>query len=259
MQRAFAAGIIIGIIAPTVGVFMVLRKLSLIGDSLAHTAFAGIAIGLFLNIVPFWSAIFFTILSALGIVKLRESSKISGDAALGIFFSAGLAIGIIVLSITPNANINISNIFFGSILTITYQDLILIAFFGIIVLAITYFFYNSFLSITLDEELARTSGLPVHRLNYLLLVLVSLVIVSSMRIIGILLVSSLIIIPAVISIQISRSFRETTLIAIIIGIASVLIGLSLSFYGNIPSGASITFVNILIFCFVIIFKKLLDY
>ena len=259
MQRAFVAGIIIGIIAPVVGVFMVLRKLSLIGDSLAHTAFAGIAIGLFLNIVPFWSAIFFTILSALGIVKLRESSKISGDAALGVFFSTGLAVGIIVLSLTPNANVNISNILFGSILTITYQDLILTTFIGVIVLIITYFLYNSFLSITLDEELASTSGLPVSRLNSILLVLVSLVIVSSMRIIGILLVSSLIIIPAVISIQLSRSFKETIIVAMVIGVSSVLIGLSLSYYGNIPSGASITFVNILIFAFVIIFKKLFNY
>jgi zinc transport system permease protein len=256
MQRAFIAGILIAIICAVIGVFLVLRRMSLMGDGLAHIAFGGIAAGMFFNIYPLLSALVFSVLAALGIQKLKEM-KVYGDAAIAIFFSFGLAIGVVLVSFSHGFNADLFSYLFGSILAVSEADILLILAVGVATIAVIMLFYKELFYITFDEESARAAGIPVQRLNTMLVVLTAVAVVLSMRIVGILLVSSFIVIPASISLLLHRSFKQTIGIAGLTAVASVVAGLVMAYYLDLAAGGAIVLVLVAAFAMALVYKKLL--
>ncbi len=256
VQRALLAGLVVAVICSFLGVFVVLKRLSLIGDTLSHTAFAGVALGAFLNFTPILTALVVTVFSAMGITKVKRAAKVSGDAALAVFFSAGLAVGIVLISLTPRFTINLSSLLFGSILLVSWEDLWVIVGIGVVTIATILILFKELFYMTFDEDLARASGIPVAFLNYLLSILTGTMIVAAMRIVGILLVSAMLVIPTLSSIQISRSFKETFALATVFALTSVFLGLIVSLYANVAPGGSIVLTSIGIFLATVTYRNL---
>lgn len=245
--RGLIAGVIIAIIAPLIGIFLVLRRYSLIADTLSHVSFAGIAIGLLFGINPIITAIIASVASSLAIERLRISKKVYGDSALSLFLSGSLALAIVLISLYHGFNVNLSNYLFGSIVTVAQLDLIIIALLGAIVVITIISFYKELVYISFDEEAAQVSGIPVRLINIILITLSALTVALSIPIIGILLISALIVIPVLTALQLRRSFRQTLIIAELVSVASVVIGIIISFYLNLSSGGTIVLVALAIF------------
>ena len=239
MRLAFAAGAIVGVLAPTVGFFLVQREMSLIGDGIGHVAFAGVAAGYLLGISPVWTALGAALLGAAGIEWLRARRRAAGDQALAIVFYTGIAGGVVLVSAAGALNANLFAYLFGSILTVTRSDLTVIAVLGIAALALIGVMLRSFVAIALDEEGARVAGLQVPVLNGLVSMLAALTIGVSMRIVGILLIAALMVLPVVAAQRVAWSLRSTIGLSVCFGLASVLAGLTISYYGNSPPGGTI--------------------
>lgn len=247
MQRALIAGVAVAITASVIGLFLVLRRNSLFGDALSHVAFGGIAVGLAANIYPLWTGIAFSVLGAVGITKLRQSAKIPADATVAILLSGGLAFGLLLLGLTSGLNLDIFSILIGSILAVSVDDTLAILAMTGAILAIVILLYRQLMYVTFDEEQARVSGLQISKLNYLFVVLASVAVIVSMRLVGILLVSSLIVIPNITALLLGKGFKKTALISVGISIFSVVIGIAVSYAANIPPAATIVVVSILVF------------
>lgn len=256
MVRAFLAGSMIAIITPLIGIFLVLRRYALIADSLSHVALAGIAIGLLLNVYPLLTAILTCVVAAICIDQLRTSKKISSDSALSLLLSASLAIALTIISLAKGLNVNIFGYLFGSITAIENIDLIMIAALGVAVITSIFAFYKEFMYVAFDEETAQVSGIPVKKLNLLLMILTAITVTLAMRIVGVLLVGALIVIPVLTGLQLSKSFRQTLGFAITAALISVWSGLFLSFYMNIVAGASIVLTSFVLFILALIFGNL---
>lgn len=203
--------------------------------------------GVFANFTPVWGALGLTVLNALGITRIKQSARISGDAAMAVFFSFGLALGIVLISLSPTFAVNLSSLLFGSILLITWSDVGLVLAVSVVSVSIMLLLFKEFFYIALDEELARSSGLPVNMLNYLLSILIGIIVVAGMRIVGILLISALLAIPALASMQLSSSFKQTVLLSVLFGLASVLIGLLAALEWNVAPGGAIVLTSVAIF------------
>jgi zinc transport system permease protein len=243
MQRALIAGIAVAITSSVIGLFLVLRRNSLFGDALSHVAFGGIAVGLMANIYPLWTGLGLSVLGALGITKLRQSTKIPADATVAILLSSGLALGIVLVSISGGFTLDLFSFLFGSILLVSINDTLAILALTGIILAIMILLYKKFVYITFDEEQAQVSGLAISRLNYLFVVLASVAAVVSMRLVGILLVSALIVIPNVTALLIGRGFKKTMLISISVSIFSVVAGIMLSYALNLAPAGTIVLIS----------------
>lgn len=238
MQRALIAGVAVAIATSVIGLFLVLRRNSLFGDALSHVAFGGIAVGLAAGIYPLWTGLALAVAGALGITKLRQSARIPADATVAILLSSGLALGILLVSATGGFTLDLFSFLFGSILLVSVEDTLAILAMTGAILAIVIMLYKKFVYITFDEEQARVSGLPIANLNYLFVVLASVAAVVSMRLVGILLVSALIVIPNVTAMLFGRGFKKTALISVAISIFSVVAGIAVSYAFNLaPSGA----------------------
>jgi zinc transport system permease protein len=244
MQRALVAGVVIGVVAPLIGTFLVAKRYSLITDSLSHVSLTGVALGIILRIYPVFTALVVTIIVALFIEKLRVSKKISGDTSLAIFLSAGLSTALILIGLSHGFNVNLLSYLFGSITTVTNSDLILILPLGFVVCALIYFLYKEFFYVSFDEEMARVSGVPVSLFNNLLMIIIAVTVSLSMRIVGVLLTSALMVIPVVSASSLSRSFKGTVILSLVFGLISVIAGLGLSYYLNLPAGAVIVMVSL---------------
>ncbi len=255
MQRAFIAGILTALLCAVIGVFLVLRRMSLIGDGLAHISFGGIAAGMLFGIYPLLSALVFSVLAALGIQKLKRM-KVYGDAAIAIFFSFGLSIGVVIVSMAHGFNADLFSYLFGSILAVSGADILLVLVVGIATLAMLYLFYKELFYITFDEESARAAGIPVERLNNLLVVLTAITVVLSLRIVGILLVSSFIVIPASTALLFSRGFRQAIAVSALIAVASVILGLVLAYYFDLAAGGAIVLVLVAAFASGLLIKNM---
>ena len=242
MRLAFAAGAIVGVLAPAVGFFLVQRELSLIGDGIGHVAFAGVAAGYLLGVSPVLTALVAAVLGAITIEWLRARRRTAGDQALALVFYTGIAGGVVLVSTADRLNVNLFQYLFGSILTVTRGDLAVIAALGLASLAAIALLLRSLLAVTLDEEGARVAGLPVPLLNGAITVLAALTIALSMRIVGILLIAALMVLPVIAAQRIAWSLRSTMVIAIAIGLASVLTGLTTAYYGDLPPGGTIVLV-----------------
>ncbi|MBI4279875.1 MAG: metal ABC transporter permease [Armatimonadetes bacterium] len=247
MQRALLAGVMMGTIAPTIGVFLVLRRLSLIADTLSHVALSGVAVGLLLGTYPVVGALAVTLLAAVGIERLRTSGRLFGEAALAIFLSGGLAVAVVLVSLGRGLNADLFAYLFGALTTVQPRDLWVILTLGLIVLAAVALFYKELFAITFDEEGARVQGIPVDAINLLFTILVAVTVVVAMRIVGILLTSGLIVIPTVTALRLGGSFRRTLVAAVICSLVAVLAGIVASFYLDIAAGGAIVVCSILLF------------
>jgi zinc transport system permease protein len=246
MQRALLSGVIVAVTCSVVGLFLVLRRQSLFGDALSHAAFGGIAVGLFTSIYPLWTALIISVLAALGITKLRQSTKIPPDAAVAVMLSSGLAMGIVLIGLAGGFNLDLESFLFGSILLISMQDQIMILVLSAVVLVVIFKFYKQLMYITFSEDQARVSGINVTRLNYLFIALASLAVISSLRLVGVLLISSIIVIPNITAMMFGKGFKKTTLISIIIAVSSVLLGIVVSYITNLAPGGIIVLLTIFI-------------
>jgi zinc transport system permease protein len=258
LQRALLAGTLIAVLCSVLGVFLVLRRLSLIGDGLAHVTFGSVALALlfrFQSVYTAIAAIPCVLLSAIGILKIAEKAKIYGDAAIGIVSSLGIATGIMLASLAGGFNVDLFSYLFGNILAISRAELLVTVVLFVVVLLTVLFFYNELFAITFDEELAITSGVKVERINTLLVLLTALTVVLAMKVVGIMLISSLLILPAVSALQVARGFKAAILLSAVLGIISVTGGIFASFLLNLPTGATIIFINFTLFLAAFLFKK----
>jgi len=258
MQRALIAGTLIATLCAILGVFLVLRRFSLIGDGLAHVAFGGVAVALLLRVEPAYTAVAaipVVLLSSLGILKLTEKARIYGDAAIGIVSSFGIACGILLTSVAGGFNVDLFSFLFGNILSISRDELLIAAALFCIVVVTVVFFYNDLFAITFDEELAKSSGIRAGRINGVLVVLTALTVVLAMKLVGIMLISALLIVPAVTALQVARGFRTTILAAAGCAVFSVVAGIFFSFVMNLPAGGAIVMINILLFVVAYAFRK----
>lgn len=256
MQNALITGVLIAVIAGLLGVFLVLRRYALLGDGLAHLSFGGVAAGLIIGIKPLLGALIFSVLGSIGILKLVEKAKIHSDSAIGILSQTSLGLGIFVISITQGVNVDIMSYLFGSILAITTTETIIALILTTITITFIIIKYKELLALTFDEETARITGINTKTLNIMLMILTAIVIAISMRITGLLLISALIILPAVTATQIARSFKETLIISAIISATSVITGIMLSYYLDSATSGTIILTLFIIFTVTLIINKI---
>lgn len=242
MRLAFASGAVIGLLAPAVGFFLVQRQLSLIGDGIGHVAFAGVATGYLLGVPPVAAALVASLAGAGAIEWLRARRHAAADQALALVFYTGIALGVVLISLAGRLDVTLYAFLFGSILTTTSQDLVVVATIGGIGLATVAVLYRALAGVVLDEESARVAGVPVTALNVLVTTLAALTVALSMRVVGILLVAALMVLPVVAATRVAWSMRSTLLMAMGIGLASVLAGLTLAYHADLPPGGTIVLI-----------------
>jgi zinc transport system permease protein len=248
MRRALIAAVLVGLTAPTVGVYLVQRRLALIGDGLGHVALAGVAIGVLTSAAPVLTALAVAVVGALAIELIRARGRTSGDIALAILFYGGIAGGVVIISQAPGGTPgNLNAYLFGAITTTTTQDLVVFGVLCAVVLAVTLGLAKYLFAVSNDEEYALASGLPVLRLNLLLAVVTAMTVVVSMRVIGLLLISALMILPIASAQLLARSFRRTVLLGVVIGVGVSVLGVALSYYSDTPSGGTIVLLAIAVF------------
>lgn len=237
VQKALISGIAVAIICSFMGTFLVLRRYSLFGDGIAHVSFGGVAVGLFLGVFPIWTAYILAIFGGIGLQKLRQSTKISGDAAVAVVLVTGLSVGIILVSSSGGFSVDLFSFLFGSILLISNEDTMIILTISAGIIATLAALRKQFLQITFNEEQAKISGLHVTLLNYAFVILAAVTVVTSMRLVGILLISALVVIPNISAMMFGKGFKQTVGISMLISTASVITGILLSYYYNLaPSG-----------------------
>lgn len=247
MQRAWLAGLMMALICPLIGSFLVLRRQSLIGDGLGHIAFAGVAAGALWGFSPVLSAAVACVVGALGIERVRYILKDKGDMVLAIFFYAGMGLAVVLASMNHDGSFNLSSILFGSLVMVSQGDLWIVGALSLATFAFVVLYYRPLQFITYDENGAAVAGLPVERLNFLLALLTALTVALSMRIVGLLLVSAMMVIPVAAALQTARSFAGTIFLAMLYGVLSVVGGLTTSFYANLAPGGTIVLVATALF------------
>ena len=247
MVRAMVVGGLVALIASILGVVLVLKRYSMIGDGLSHVGFGAMAISLAFNEAPLVFAIPIVIVAAFLLLRVSENSKIKGDAAIGLISSSSLAIGMIVNALSNGTNIDLNSYMFGSILAIEKSEMVLCVVLGIVIIGVFIFFYNPIFAITFDENFAKATGLKVEVYKTVLSILTALTIVIGMRIMGTLLISSLIIFPALSAMRITKRFKRVMIISVIISLVCFFAGLVASYLIEIPTGASIVVSNLIMF------------
>lgn len=246
MQRAILAGILVGFLASYYGTFIVQRGLSFLGSGLAHAAFGGVALGLLLKTEPLWVAVPFTVLVAIGMTWVREQTKLGGDTAIGIFFSVSVALGVIFLSLRREYSADAFAYLFGSILIVSNSDLFVTG--GVLLVSILLWpLWSLWAYASFDRELAMTDRLAVTRDDYLLSILIAVTVVVAVKVVGIVLIAAFLVIPAATARLIVHTFRAMTILSILLGEISVILGLLSSYFLDIPSGATIILLQALLF------------
>ncbi|MDW0143982.1 MAG: metal ABC transporter permease [Nitrososphaeraceae archaeon] len=256
MQRALISAIAISVICSIVGLFLVLKRHSLFGDALAHVAFGGISLGLFLGVYPLWTAYIVAILSAVGVNKLRESTKIPPDSSIAVLLTSGLAIGVILISISGGFTLNLFSLLFGNILLVSNDDVIMILITAAIVIPVIYILYKKLVLIIFDENQAKVSGLNVTWINTLFIILASITIIASIRLVGVLLISSLIVIPNITALMLGKGFKKTIFISCAMSVFSVVFGIVISYYSNVAPSGMIVLTMVSMFLITVIAKNM---
>ena len=244
MHRALIAGIAIAILCSVIGLFLVLRRYSLFGDALAHSSFGGIALGLFAGIYPLWTAYGVSIVSALIITKIKDRYNISGDASIAVLLSSGIAAGLVIISFSGGFSLDIFSFLFGSILLVSVDDTVVIVALTGVILMIILLLYRQILYSTFNEQQAKVSGVPVEKINYLIIFMAGLTVVTSIQLVGVLLISALFVIPNVTAIMYGRGFKQTALISITFSIFSVVVGILVSYIFDITPAGTIVLISI---------------
>ena len=238
-QRALVGGLLIGGMAPLLGVFLVLRRLSMIGDTIAHVSIAGVALGFLINVYPVGVGLVFALLAAFAIERLRSAYRTYAELSIAIIMSGGVALATFLFTVGSGFNMNVTSFFFGSIYSLDTVDVYTIAAVSVVVLGVIATYAKEYFLLTFDEDAASVSGLPVRTLNLLLTVLTALVISVAIKIVGALLVSSLLTIPVACSLLAGKSFKQTIIWAVVFSETAVLLGLLGAGWFNLAPGASI--------------------
>lgn len=259
IQRALLAGVLIGVLCAVLGVFLVLRRLSLIGDGLAHVTFGSVALALFAGLqgaAMLLISLPVVLLASLGILKLAARARLGGDAAIGIVSSLGVSTGVMLAVMGQGYGVDLFSYLFGSILAISTTELLVAAGLFVAVLGLLWLYYHELVALTFNEELAMVSGIRVRFLNSLLAALTALTVVLAMKLVGVMLISALLILPASAALQVARGFRMTVVLAVLIALLAVIGGIVLSFLFNLPSGATIILLAFGQFCLCFLFRQL---
>lgn len=256
INKAMLVGGLIALCCAFLGTFLVLKKFSMIGDGLAHVSFASVAIALFFSVSPLLVSIPLVILASFLILKLSEGDNLHGDAAIGLVSAFSIALGVMISSLAQGFNVDLMSYLFGSILVISDFDVIVTVIFALIVIVTVILNYNNLFAITYDEEFAQVNGVNAKKMNYILAVLTSITIALGIRVVGTLLISSLIVFPTVSALQISNGFKSTIIISSIISVTCVFLGVLFSFVMDFPTGATIVVINAIFFALFYGTKKL---
>jgi zinc transport system permease protein len=247
IQRALLAGIFIALSCSSLGVFLVLRRYSLIGDGLAHVAFGTIGLGLLLQTHPLYLSAPLVMLASLWISYLAERAKIHGDAAIGMVSALGVSTGVMLASVGRGFNVDLFSYLFGNILAISRGEVYLSVGLSLVVLSVVVLFLHDLFALTFEEEYARVLGIKTRRVVQLLTLCTALTVVLGIRVVGTMLVSSLIVFPAVTALQVARGFKAALVVAALASVGSVIAGIVVSFLLNLPTGATVVYVNFVFF------------
>lgn len=247
MRRAFLAGLLISIIVPVIGTFLVVRRYSLMADTLAHVSLVGVAVGVLTRTHPVVSAVIASTLAAVLIERLRGLKKLFAESILAIFLSGSLAVAVVIMSLGKGFNVDLLSYLFGSIATIGTLDLYLLFALFALSLASVVIFYKEFFLVSFDEEFAEASGVKARSLNLFIVIIAAVMVSLAMRIVGVLLVGALMVIPVVSARQFELSFKNTILVSIVFSLISVISGLFFSYYFDLASGGTIVIISLLIF------------
>ena len=244
MVRAFTVGALVALCSALLGVSLVPKRYSMIGDGLSHVGFGALAIAASLNMAPLAAAIPVVIAAAVLLLRIRGNSRIKGDAAIALISTSSLAIGVMVISMTTGMNTDVYNYMFGSILAMSEEDVLLSVVMAVIVLVLFVFFYHKIFAITFDETFAQATGVKADLYNTLIAVLTAVTIVLGMRMMGALLISSLIIFPALTSMRVCKTFRSVIINSAVISVVCLAAGITVSYVWATPAGASVVMANI---------------
>ena len=244
MHRALISGIAIAILCSVVGLFLVLRRYSLFGDAIAHSSFGGIALGLLAGVYPLWTAYGVSIVSALIITRIKDRFNISGDASIAVLLSSGIAVGLVIIGLSGGFTIDIFSFLFGSILLVSVDDTVLILSLTGGILIVILLLFRQILYSTFNEEQAKVSGIQVEKINYLIVFMAGLTVVTSIQLVGVLLISALFVIPNVSAIMYGKGFKQTAIISICFSVFSVVVGIMISYLFDITPAGTIVLISI---------------
>lgn len=248
MVRAITVGILVSLCAALLGVSMVLKRYSMIGDGLSHVGFAALAAATAANVAPLKVAIPVCIVAAILMLRISENSRLKGDSAVAIVCSGALAVGVMIISLSSGMNTDVNNYMFGSILSISEEDALITRVLSLIVIVVFLIFYNRIFAVTFDENFAKATGTRAGIYNMVLAILTAVTVVIGMRLMGALLISSLIIFPSLSSMRVCKKYKSVMICSVIISIVCFLVGIYISFVYSTPTGASIVCVNLACFC-----------
>lgn len=249
LVRALIVGVLVSLCAALLGVSLVLKRYSMIGDGLSHVGFGALAVAAVMNLAPMTVAIPVVILAAFLLLRLSSNGKIKGDAAIALISTSALAIGVMAVSMSSGMNVDINSYLFGSIISVSSGDVVISVILALAVLLMFVFFYTKIFAITFDENFAKATGTNANLYNMLIALLTAVTIVIGMRLMGSMLISSLIIFPALCSMRVFRSFKSVTICSAVISVTTFVIGMFISYIADTPCGASIVCVNIVFFVF----------
>lgn len=256
IQRAYLAGAFVAALCAVLGLFLVLRKFSLIGDGLSHVSFGAIALGLFLGLAPFTVTVPVSVLASFFILRLAKKAELYGDAAIGVVSAAGVAVGVVLASLSGGFNVDLMSYLFGNILAVSGSEVFFSVLLSVLVLVLTLVFYHDMFSTTFDEEFAEVTGIRTDRLNLLLVSFTAVSVALAIRVVGVMLVSALLVLPAVAALQVARGFRTALFLSAGIAVLSVLVGVTFSFIADLPAGATIVLTNLAVFLALLGWKKI---
>ncbi len=255
IQRAFIGGILVSLCSALLGVSLVLKRYSMIGDGLSHVGFGALAIATAVGMTPIYIAIPVVVIAAFLLLRIRDTSKIKGDAAIAIISTSALALGVTIISFSSGANTDVYNYMFGSILAMSETDILMVLIISVIVLMLYIFFYSKIFAVTFDEKFSRATGIKTEIYNMLIAVLSAIIIVIGMKMMGAMLISSLIIFPSLTAMRVFNTFKRVVISSAIISVVCFSIGMIASLLLNTPAGASIVIVNMITFLIFFVIGK----
>ena len=255
MQRALIVGLCVAICAALVGVSLVLRKNSMIGDGLSHTAFSAFALATVLGLAPLYVALPVVIIASFFVLRLSQSKKVHGDAAIAVLSASSLAIGTFAISVSKGVNIDLNSYLFGSILSASWADVVMSIVLAVIVIGLYLFAYHRIFAITFDEEFAKSVGVKTGIYDAIFAAICSCTVVLGMRLLGSLLISSLIIFPTLTAMRLAKNFKGVVFTSVLVSVVAFLIGLALSYMLATPTGATVVLVNLAAFILSLLLEK----
>jgi zinc transport system permease protein len=247
LVRALSAGIILAVIAPLIGMFLVVRGYSLLADALAHLSLLGVALALFFKIPVFIGALLVSLLSALGMERLRAEGKVYGESVIALFLSGSLALSVVIISAIKNSNVSLFSYLFGSLTTVKVVDVWILAVLAVAVIWFLFSFYRELFLFALNEDLARVSGVNVRTINAVFMVLAAITVAAALQIVGALLVGALSVVPVLAAMQLGFGFRATLFFSVIFSLFSFIIGFFLAYQFDLASAGAIVIVAVLLF------------